>query len=154
MHRSSQPERYLHAEAAARGETLAVATGAIDEDVEGLFTVDFLTGDLQCFVLYVKSSAPDKVGGRFVRNVVKDLGMEKGKKPRYLLVTGRANFPHGGGAVRPAFSAVYVIDDNTGKWAAYVVPWDRPKVVKGTPQTGTLILVGQGSARAMMRDDA
>jgi hypothetical protein len=87
-----------------------------------------------------------------MRNVIEDMGLEKGKKPRYLLVTGRAKFPHGGGDIRPAFSVVYVIDDHTGKWAAYGVPWDRTKALHGALQTGTLILLGQGSTRAVMRE--
>jgi hypothetical protein len=147
------PATYLHAEAAARGETVAVATGAVDEDVEGLFTIDFLTGELQCFVLYVKGPGANKIGGHFKRNVVADLGLEKGKKPKYLLVTGRANFTRGAAGVRPGFSVVYVIDDNSGKFAVYGLHWDKTKAVKGVPQAGTFILLDKKQNRvAPLRD--
>jgi hypothetical protein len=148
------PTTYLQAEAAVQGKTVAVATGAIDEEVEGLFTIDFLTGDLQCFALYVKSPAADKIGGCFGRNVLADLGVDKAKKPEFLLVTGRANFPRGTAGARPGFSVVYVIDDTTGRFAAYTVPWDKTKAVRGVPQKDALVLLGKGTARtARLREE-
>ena len=42
------PEVVLNATASHSGETFAMATGPIDSDVEGLFVLDYLTGELQC----------------------------------------------------------------------------------------------------------
>ncbi len=41
------PETVLNASASHGGETFAMATGPVDADVEGLFMLDFLTGELQ-----------------------------------------------------------------------------------------------------------
>jgi len=40
------PADRLHAVGAASGESFAVATGAIDQDAEGLFILDYTTGEL------------------------------------------------------------------------------------------------------------
>ena len=40
----------LYASASHGGDGFAMATGNIDEDVDGLYTLDFLTGDLMCWV--------------------------------------------------------------------------------------------------------
>ena len=64
-----------------------------------------------------------KFAARFSINVTALLGADPDKKPRYLMTTGAANF-RGGGPVRPAASVVYVVDANTGNFAAYQVPWN------------------------------
>ncbi len=133
------PETALHAAGASRTETMAVATGPIDEDTEGLFILDFQTGELMCFVIYQKGAGKRKIGGFFRTNVIKDLGFEKQKKPNYLLVTGETNFLRGGGVLRPGISVAYVVDVNTGKFAAYVVPWDQTAHARMVPQTAQLI---------------
>ena len=49
------PEGRLHAAAAVQNEAYAMATGPIDEDVEGLFILNVLTGDLQCSVMSIRT---------------------------------------------------------------------------------------------------
>ena len=93
-----------------------------ENGVEGVFFLDFLTGDLQCWVL---NSRNGQLGGQFRHNVVQDLGVEQGKKPRYLMVTGAASFRRGTSGLQPADSIVYVADANTGHFAAYALPWNR-----------------------------
>ena len=147
------PEVQLHATASHGTDTLAAATGPVDEEVEGLYTLDFLTGDLQCFVVYVRGSTAGKIGGLFKKNVIADLGIEKTKKPNYLLLTGQARFAGRGGQARPALSIVYVIDANTGAFSTYSIPWNSNLHVRGTPQAGALILLDKGIARtAVIRE--
>jgi hypothetical protein len=68
--------------------------------------------------------------------VTQELGISK--NPKYLMVTGHVNFPRGVGAARPALSAVYVLDTNSGNMVAYTVPWRREIAFSGRQQTGTL----------------
>lgn len=138
------PETILNATATHGGSTMAIATGPIDESTEGLFVLDFITGELQASVINPRTGA---IGGMFKKNVVADLGVEQGKQPKYLLVTGRASFRVSGGATRPAESIIYVADENTGRFAAYFLPWNRQAASYNYAQVNPMILLGKGSAR-------
>ncbi len=139
------PPLFLNASATHGANTMAIATGPIDEGVEGLFILDFLTGDLQCLVMNPRNGA---LGGLYKHNVIADLGVEQGKQPKYLMVTGNAEFRYtGGGAIRPAQSVVYIADANTGHWAAYMLPWNRQAATYNFGQFNPMIPLGKGNAR-------
>jgi len=139
------PEQLLHATATDNGGTMALATGPIDGEVEGLFILDFLTGELQCLVVNSRSG---QLGGMFKHNVAVDLGVEQGKQPKYIMVTGMANFRTAtAGNIRPAASIVYVADANTGNYAAYSLPWNRQAQQVNVAQFSPMVLIGAGSAR-------
>lgn len=140
------PETLLHAAASHSGESFAMATGLVDSDVEGLFTLDYLTGEMQCWVLYPRTGT---FGGIFKHNVIADLGVEQNKKPNYVMVTGAADFIRGGAATTPALCAVYVADANTGNFAAYGLMWNRTMAKSGAPQQGNFVLLGTGKARSL-----
>jgi hypothetical protein len=115
------PHTPLHAVATDRLDTFAIATGPVDEDVEAVYFLDFLTGDLKALVV-------SKIGGKFraffTYNVLADLGVDLRKNPRFLMVTGLANLrARGGTNVQPSRSIVYVAEVTSGKVAAYAVPW-------------------------------
>jgi hypothetical protein len=134
----------LKAAASHGTDTFAIATGYVDEDVEGLYTLDFLTGDLQCFVVNPRTGA---TGGWFKANVAAVLAVERGKKPNYLLATGHIN-PAGG--QRAAASICYVVDANTGEVAAFTFPWAKAATSVGAPQASEMRLVGKWRARNVM----
>ena len=127
-------EQVLHASTASGGDNFAVATGAIDQDAEGIFVLDFLTGNLQCSVLNRNTM---KFSALFRTNVAKDLGQTKNSK--YQMVTGLVNFRRGGGTYRPGMSVVYVLDSSSGRLMAYGVPWLREAAATGRPQIGSLL---------------
>ena len=52
------PYSELKAATAGNGKTLAMATGQIDDESEGLFVLDFLTGDLYCWVFHPRRLVP------------------------------------------------------------------------------------------------
>jgi len=134
------PETALYATAATGAETLAAATGPIDDDIEGLFYLDFLTGELGCQVLNARGGT---FNSAFRTNVIKDLGVSnKQKTPKYLLLTGLARFPRGASLARPSLSVIYVVDANTGNFAAYSVPWRVDFSKSGRPQVGQFTLLG------------
>ena len=136
-------ETALHAATAVQNDAYAMATGPIDEDVEGLFVLNVLTGDLQCSVMSIRTG---RFAGLFRANVMNDLQLDPAKRPAYLMTTGQINFPRGPGAARPAYCIVYVLDTTSGNFAAYSLPWRRDMANTGRPQTGPLTLqdVGQG----------
>ena len=139
------PITELQASATHGGNTMAIATGPIDQGVEGLFVLDFITGEMQCSVLNPRNG---QLGGMYKHNVVADLGVAEGnKQPKYLMVTGAANFRVGGGNVRPAQSVVYVADGNTGRYAAYMLPWNRSAAQFNFAQVNPFVLLGKGTAR-------
>ena len=103
--------------------------------------LDGLTGDLQCLVPYTRTGA---FGGIFTANVFADLKILGTKTPRFIMVTGEANFSGNG---RPGNCIVYIVDASTGNYAAYGVPWNRQMETAGRAQQGQLIGLQAGSAR-------
>jgi hypothetical protein len=139
------PEIPLQATATDSNESFAAATNMIDEDAEGLFLLDCVTGQLQCVVLSHRTA---KFNALFQANVALDLALgESGKNAKLLLVTGSVNF-RGSANARPASSVAYVIDTTSGKYAAYGVPWRRDVANQGRAQSAPMALLHVGSARA------
>ncbi len=137
-------ETPLHALATHGGDTMAIATGPIDEGVEGLFILDYITGELTCQVLNPRFGT---LAGLYKRNVSQDLGVEQGKQPKYLIVTGRLEVRQNISNVKPANSIVYVADANTGRYVAYLLPWNKAAFQQNVAQANELIPIGKGSAR-------
>ena len=137
-------ETLLHATGSDSGDMMAVATGPIAEGVEGVFFLDFLTGDLSGWVMNRRTGG---VGGLYKRNVIGDLGVVQGKKQKFLLVTGAAAMTRGGSQARAADCIVYVADQNTGNFAAYGLAVNSTAYATGRAQISPMILIGKGSAR-------
>lgn len=130
---------------AASGQNMAVATGAVSDDAEGVFFLDYLTGDLQCLVYYPRSGA---FGARYYTNVQQHMP-SSGKSAQYLMVTGSAlsSRTSTSSNVKPANCLVYVTDVNSGMFAAYTVPWSKAAESSSQAQLGALVLVGKGPIR-------
>lgn len=130
-------ELKLKASASHGSDTFAMATGVI-EDSEAVFMLDYLTGDLTCFVINPRTA---KFGAMFRTNVWKELPVEKGKgKPSYVMCTGAWSYKGGStGGAKFGDCVVYVADANTGDFAAYTV------AVAGTG--GTIGTLDKGKAR-------
>lgn len=138
------PVTELQASSSDSGDSFAIATGPVDENGEGVFMLDFLTGDLQCVVMNHRAQ---RFNALFRTNVAADLGIERSKKPQYLMVTGQMNFVRGTALGRPAQSVVYVIDANTGNFASYGFTWRRDAAATARPQGGAMVLLDKGTAR-------
>lgn len=141
--RQPAPMETLRAATAAMGANMAVATGAVSDDTEGVFFLDFLTGDLQCLVYYPRLGG---FGARYYTNVLANLPAS-GKNSQYLLVTGGAVTTRATAGARPGNSLVYVTDATSGNFAAYAVPWDRTSEGASRAQSGPLVFVGGGPIR-------
>jgi len=139
-------ELKLRAMATHGSDTFAMATGPADENVDALFTLDYLTGDLSAFVLNPRTGT---FNAMFRTNIWKEMPPEKGKKASYVMATGRWEPLKGGaGGQRPPDSVIYVADCNTGYFAAYYFPWATGISNNvGTGGTGSLIMLDFGKAR-------
>jgi hypothetical protein len=101
--------------------TIPVGTAAagINDPMDGVFILDFLTGQLKGAVL-------SRQAGAFVsfyfRNLAKDFGVEGDADPHYCMVSGYAQIPNQG-QLQMASGVIYIGELNSGKLAAYAFPW-------------------------------
>lgn len=130
----------LMAAAASGNEGFAMATGWVDENAEGVFLLDGLSGQLQCWVL---NNRTGKFGAAFVANAMEDMQVT-GKSPKFLLTTGEVDF-RGSTGGRPGRSVAYVVETSTGKVAAYGVLWGGNR--NAVNAIGRLRLLDVGTAR-------
>jgi hypothetical protein len=115
------PHAPLHATATDRQENFAIATGPVDESLEAVFMLDFLSGTLKGYVI---STATGKFTAYYETPVLNDLGVDASKNPKYLVVTGGANLRRTG-QIQPSLSVCYVAELTSGKMAVYAIPWSR-----------------------------
>jgi hypothetical protein len=113
-----------------RQDTYAVCTGPLDDDLEAVYFLDFLTGDLRAAVLSLQTG---RFTGFFEYNIARDLAADPGKTPRYTMVTGVANLRQNTGQLRPSNSIVYITEGSSGKVAAYAIPWNRGRAGQTQP---------------------
>jgi hypothetical protein len=141
---SGANELPLHALATHGNDSMAIATGPMTDGMEGLVTLDFLTGELKLFVLSDRN-------GKFIlagrQNVFADLAVEKGKKPAFLLTMGGSSFVRGGAALQPGGSTIYVCDANTGNFMAYGIQYNATAYKAITPSEAVLVKLDAGKAR-------
>jgi hypothetical protein len=130
---------------AATGESFAMSTGPVDGESEAIYALDFLTGDLYAWVYYPRVGQFGAQYGPY--NVTADLQSEAGKTPSYVMVAGQSEIRGPGGQATFANSILYVADSNTGRVAAYAIPWDRNLSAQGAPQQSTFVRLGMFQGR-------
>ncbi len=131
------PHAPLHAVATDRQENFAIATGPLDESVEAIFMLDFLSGTLKAYAI---NTVTGKFTGYFERTILNDLGIDASKNPKYLVVTGGANLRRSG-SIQPSASVCYVAELTSGKMAAYAIPWSRGQSNATQPVRGTFLIL-------------
>lgn len=149
---SRQPLPTAFAITAQADETFAICTAPIDaaNGIEGVFILDFLTGDLTGGVLNAAS-------GTFLTsykwNVLNDLGFQAGqaKNPKFLLVSGHAELRPNPrfGRRQMARSVIYVTDCTTGATAAYGIPWSPQQGNASSPIVSELVPLDVARPRAV-----
>lgn len=123
-------------------ESFAVCTAPIDmaNGIEGIFVLDFATGDLTGGVLNAGSGL---FGTSYKWNVLGDLGFQPGqaKNPRFLLVAGSAELRPNPriGRRQLAPSVIYVTDCTTGATAAYGIPWSPQQANASAPVLSEMV---------------
>ena len=114
------PQVPLHAVATHGQDTFAICTVPLDEDIEAVFILDDVTGDLKCAALNVQMR---RFNTFFEYNVIRDLPAATSKNPHYRIVSGHANMRQNVQAGQVARSAIYVAEVSSGQLVAYAVPW-------------------------------
>lgn len=123
-------------DSAATGEKVALATGLIDDNVEGLFALDYETGNLFCWIINPRNGQPL---GQFTTTVPIDMGLGVGGSNDYVLTTGRMVFQGGrGNNARPINCVVYVAEGNSGKVVGYTMSWNQALANRNAAQVGKL----------------
>jgi hypothetical protein len=133
-----------------RGENYAMCTGFVDDGLEAIYFLDFLTGTLRAAVLSNQSRG---FRAHYQGNVNNDLAgviqmrnsglaqtnarrrreglpplpeLQLPQSPDYLMVTGSIDMRRGAAArQQPPQAALYVAETNTGIVLTYLLPWDR-----------------------------
>lgn len=135
-------------DSAASGKKVSMATGLIDEQVEGLFALDHETGNLFCWVINPRNGQPL---GQFTAVVPNDMGLAVGGEKDYVLTTGRMVFQGGrGGNARPANCVAYVAEGNSGKVIGYTMSWSQALANRNTAQAGNLQAFFSGTVRGAL----
>ncbi len=129
----------------AGSKKVSMATGLIDEGVEGLFALDHQTGNLFCWVLNPRNGVTI---GEFTTNVQATMGLAAGGDPDFSMVTGAMLFQGGrGNNERPINSVVYVSEGNSGKVAGFSLNWNQAIASRNAPQGGPMGVVFTGTVR-------
>jgi hypothetical protein len=140
------PNTPLHAVASDRADSFIMATGWLDEGLEGVYVLDCLTGELRGAALSKQNA---KFHAFFRGNVANDLGVDAAKNPRYLMVTGAADLIRSGGArIAPSKGILYVAEITTGKVAAYGIRWSAQAHTTGAPYSAPIQLLDMFPMRA------
>jgi hypothetical protein len=104
-------------ESASGGRQISLATGRIDDGVEGVFALDHLTGDLFCWFLNPRDGSLSR---SLPLNAAQFLNVDG--ESDYVMCTGLLNIRGGrSGNERAGASVVYVGDGNSGRVAAFSV---------------------------------
>jgi len=143
------PHRPIDAVATDSNDAFSIATAPLNESVEGLYTLDNLTGNLMVTVVGRRG---DFVG-LYRHNVMNDLQIDPAKKPRFLMVPGGIQIQQGATAavrMQPGLSVIYVAEITTGRAAAYVTYWDANAWKAGGQVNMTLQLVGRMPIRQVV----
>jgi hypothetical protein len=136
----------IDATASAIGDEFSMATGPVSPEAEGIFVLDHASGLLQCNVLYPRTG---QFGAAFQTNVKEALAGAGGKNAKYLMVTGAAQFQRGSGNC-----AVYVLDQSSGAYACFGIPFNEAAVNARAPQMGIMPVLAVGQARVALDRDA
>ena len=133
------PNTPLHAVATDRNDTFIMATGPLDDAVEGIYLLDCLTGEMRGAAL---SRQNGKFNAFFLGNAAEDLKVDPSKTPRYLMVTGMADLNRVGGAMSaPSRAIIYVAEINSGKVGAFAIRWSPAAHARGQPYSERFTLL-------------
>ncbi|HEY3964311.1 MAG TPA: hypothetical protein VGM05_07115 [Planctomycetaceae bacterium] len=93
----------------------------IDDPIDGVFILDFLTGQL-------KGAVMNRQAGRFtsfyMRDLANDFNVKGDEDPHYCIVTGYSQMPAAQGTTF-ASGVLFVGELTSGKVAAYGFPWNE-----------------------------
>lgn len=126
-------------DATSMGKSISIATGMIDDSVEGVFVLDHLTGNLVCWIMNSRSG---DIGGVFQTNVTAALGIQGKADPDFVIATGKFDFTNfRKGNLKYAGCICYVGESSSGKILGFSFSYDPSSGARGALQTGELDLI-------------
>lgn len=100
---------------------VGVSAAGINDPMEAVFILDFLTGQL-------KGAAMNRQKGAFAsfyfRDLAKDFTVDPNADPHYCMVSGYSQMPNQQG-ISMASGMLYVGELSSGKVAGYAFPWNE-----------------------------
>ena len=136
----------IRAMATDRIDTYGMATGALDSELEAVYFLDFLTGQLTAVVVGKQGG----IFGTLQADAARDLQVDPQKNPKFMMVTGFANLRRSGSRLQWGSALCYVAEVTTGQVVAYAVQWSPTMYQSGQPPLATLVRVGTGSFRPLV----
>ncbi|MGC1272675.1 MAG: hypothetical protein WBC44_03135 [Planctomycetaceae bacterium] len=114
------PHEHAAAVVGDRNDKFAMLTAQFDatDFVEGVFVLDFLTGQLRGSIMDPRTG---KFSVLYTRNIAADFQVNPNEPGTYAIVSGRTNLPSQGN-FRPASSCLYVAELTSGKVVGYSFP--------------------------------
>jgi hypothetical protein len=113
------PQVPVHATATHGQDNFAICTGVLDLNVEGVFVLDSVTGQLKGAAMNIQTRTFNTY---FEYDVTQDLPTTS-KNPQYRIVTGITNIRQVVAAGQLASTVIYVAEATSGQLMAYGVPW-------------------------------
>ncbi|MCY2968204.1 MAG: hypothetical protein NT069_32000 [Planctomycetota bacterium] len=109
--------------------TVGNQAAGIADPIDGVFILDFLTGQLRGAVL---NRATGQFTSFYLIDLTKEFGITGGGKPKYAVATGNGQLNNQGG-VNLASGVIYIAEATTGKCLAYTFPWQDGNVRPTAP---------------------
>ncbi len=137
------PQVPVHAVATHGQDNFAIATGTLDFNVEGIFVLDAVTGELKGAAMNVQAR---RFNTWYAHNVTADFPAGT-KNPQYRIVTGVTNIRQVVAAGQLGQTVIYVAEANSGQVVAYGVPWVTGRYTSGRPLREGLIVLDRWQFR-------
>ena len=118
-----------------RDSKFGMLTAPMAPNIEGVFVLDYLTGQMTGAVL---NGSSGKFNHVYLRNVAVDFNVDPKSQPHYVFVAGQMALPRKSG-LYPGASVIYVGELSSGKVLAYGVNY--PRTTRAVP-TQKFILFG------------
>jgi hypothetical protein len=130
------PQVPLHAVATHGQENFAICTCPLDQDIEAIFVLDDVTGELKAASLNIQMR---RFNTFFEYNVAADLPTPNTKNPHYRIVSGHANIRQNSGGGIVAQSVIYIAEVTSGQVMVYGIPWVPGRANSAVPIKATLV---------------
>lgn len=107
-----------------RDSKFGILTAPMAPNVEGVFVLDYLTGQLSGAVI---NPGNGQFNHTYTRSVATDFKVDPKSQPHYAFVSGLASLPKSRSVPLPGASVIYVAELSTGRVIAYAVNFPRTR---------------------------
>ena len=136
----------LNASTISNDDDVTISTGLVDKNASGLYILDHVNGELQCWLFDQNSG---EIVGTFRTNVFEDIRLRDIKNPKFLMAVNYIVPNETKKATsRTGMSTCFVAETVSGKIATYQVAYDKKTLLSGRNQSGPLKVV----SKHMFRD--